>query len=340
MCRRSFVLQTVNDWTFRIGCRMVLSVSDHQLCWIFIVKKFSTVVMIDTLKTRNGRWSTVTVTNQLAPSVWLRLVPVDQRFLVLLISLLWSGRTVAISGRAISTEFLSIRSTWLRLFHHLCLPTHTHPQKKGKFLYRYFLLTFDRFRMRGANRNGSLLNGDVYLRSFTSYLFFCCFPWADFFVMTMFLGFLLTNQMTEWWMAGGGKLNIAVSVFGSEGFLRRISDPAKRKKYFESFLLMIWGTTKSVCYLRSYTFIDGYPSRSSRSCYTPPWQSYIVALTLWWFISLFFFPFYIIYTIINRVTFGLVMCFQTYSRLRSGTLSSAHSSIVWSTIFPLTSYII
>jgi hypothetical protein len=36
-------------------------------------------------------------------------------------------------------------------------------------------------------------------------------------------------------MAGGGKMNIVVSVLGSEGFLRRMSDPAKLTKYFESF---------------------------------------------------------------------------------------------------------
>ena len=149
----------------------VLSVIDHQLYWIFIVKKFSIVVMIDTLKPRNGRCPTVTVKNQLAPSVWLRLVPVDQRFLVLLISLLWSGRTVAISGPTISTEFLSIRSTWLRLFHHLCPPTHTHSQKKGKFLYGYFA-NIRSFRMRGANRNGLLLNGERHIISICLFSFF------------------------------------------------------------------------------------------------------------------------------------------------------------------------
>jgi hypothetical protein len=101
---------------------------------------------------------------------------------------------------------------------------------------------------------------------------------------------------------------------GSEGFLRRMSDPAKLTKYFESFYW--WYEERQNLYVigGAITFIDGYPSRSSRSCYTPPPQSYIVALILWWFVSLFFFhP--KSSTIINRVTtFGLVMCFQTYSR--------------------------
>lgn len=299
--------------------------------------------MIDTLKPRNGRCPTVTVKNQLAPSVWLRLVPVDQRFLVLLISLLWSGKTVAISGPTISTEFLSIRSTWLRLLH-ITSPRHTHPQKKGKFLYGYFA-NIRSFRMRGANRNGLLLNGERHIISICLFSFFyflfilLLFHLSWFFLMTEFLGSLLTNQMTEWWMAGGGKMNIVVSVLGSEGFLRRMSDPAKLTKYFESFYW--WYEERRILYVigGAITFIDGYPSRSSRSCYTPPPQSYIAALTLWWFISLFFFH-SISSTIINRVMFGLLMCVQTYSWLRSGTLSSAHSSIVWSTIFPMTSYII
>lgn len=37
-------------------------------------------------------------------------------------------------------------------------------------------------------------------------------------------------------MAGGGKLNIVVSVFGSEGFLRRISDPAKGQNILSLFI--------------------------------------------------------------------------------------------------------